>query len=283
MDAKRLEMDIRANAKINLYLDVVGKRPDGYHNIETVFQEIGLYDKLAVKDIKDGFKLTCNIKELENDDNLLKKAFDGFCEITGKAGGIEVHLEKIVPFGAGLGGGSSDCAAFLSALNKSKEAKDDELVRLGTKLGADVPFFFYGGVCIGRGIGDVLEQIPSKMVFDLLIVNPGIHVSTKEAYAGVELGGGRTLKDLLTGLKEDDLEKVASSLYNGFEKSVFKKYPEIEVCKEKIKEIGALGALMSGSGSTCFGIFEDSDKAVEASFEFKKMGYYSVAVKSILR
>jgi 4-diphosphocytidyl-2-C-methyl-D-erythritol kinase len=280
-------MKIRANAKINLFLDIIKKREDGYHNIETVFQEIDFFDELDIELIDKGFRLTCNIKELETDDNLLRRAFDVVYPYFNKKIGIKVHLEKFVPFGAGLGGGSSDCANFINSLlslTKSHISEED-LYPLGAKLGADVPFFFKGGSAIGRGIGDELEQIPVKTVLNLLIVNPNIHVSTKEAYSGCVIGGGgNNLHEVTKGLKTGDIERVARYLYNGFENTVLKKYPEIQELKDLINKCGAIGALMSGSGSTCFGIFENEDKAKSAYDTIsKKTSYFTRFVESIIR
>lgn len=280
-------MSIFANAKVNLYLDIVSKRSDGYHNIETIFQEITLCDILDIEVTDSGFQLTCNIPELENDDNLLKKAYDMLKPSFEEEFGVQVHLEKLVPFGAGLGGGSSDCANFMLALKtiSGADISDAELVKIGAKLGADVPFFLQGGTAIGRGIGDELEKIPVNFGFPMLLVNPGIHVSTKDAYSGCVLGGGSDkFTKILSGLKSGDVVRVAENLFNGFEQTVFQKFPEIQELRDLIKGSGALGSAMSGSGSTCFGIFENTDSARNAAERISKnKKYFTKVVNSVSR
>ncbi len=280
-------MKIRANAKINLFLDITGKRTDGYHNIETVFQEINLYDEIDINLNSGGFSLRCNIKELEGEDNLLKIAYDKMSKYFKDNIGVDVYLDKQIPFGAGLGGGSSDCARFMSVLKDISKAdiSNEELISLGASLGADVPFFFYGGTCIGKGIGDELETIDKAFSLNLLIVNPGIHVSTKEAYQGCRIKGANSnLQEIIKGFESGDLVRIVSNLYNGFEETVFKKYPEVKDCKEQIRSRGALGSLMSGSGSTCFGIFEDMNRAKQAEEYFiNEKKYFACAVETIVR
>jgi len=282
-------MLLKANAKINLYLDIVGKRPDGYHNIETVFQEIEIYDELQIvaeNSSQNNFNLSCNNSELATDENILKKAYDKLLPYFNKTLGLRVNLTKNVPTGAGLGGGSSDCACFISSLLTIADIKisNEMVLKIASNLGADVPFFFYGGTCVGRGIGDIIEKISSKLGMILLIVNPKIHVNTKEAYAGCIIGsepGG--LKNLIEGLASGDIEKISGFLYNGFEKSVFKNYPEIQQCKEDLKMTGAIGSLMSGSGSTCFGIYHDVSSARNAEEFFKKKNYFTKVVNTVIR
>ncbi len=280
-------MKIKANAKINLFLDIVGKREDGYHNIETIFQEIDLSDTIEIDFSNNGFTLRCNIQELEGDDNLLKKAYTEIEDFLPEISGLDIYLEKNIPFGAGLGGGSSDCAAFMNALKDLTDSKisNNKMLSIGSKLGADVPFFFYGGTCIGKGIGDKLEKINHNNKLNILIVNPGIHVSTKEAYQGCIIKGGKqSLNEIVKGFETGDIERIAAHLYNSFEQSVFKTHPDIKACKEKIKKLGAMGSIMSGSGSTCFGIFEDMNRAVQArDFFIEQKSYFAKAVETIIR
>lgn len=281
-------MKVIANSKINLFLDIVKKRSDGYHNIETIFQEIDFYDtiEINIKKNSKGFKLDCNLKELATEDNLLSIAYNKLLPFIEEPIEVDVYLDKLVPMGAGLGGGSSDCANFMNALIDLAKINisEEELFKIGSKLGADVPFFFKGGTSIGRGIGDELEKLSSRVSLNLLIVNPGIHVSTKDAYEGCVIGGSeKGIEEIVNGIHSGDIEKIAKTLYNGFETSVFKKFPEIKQCRDDIKKMGAIGSLMSGSGSTCFGIFETEALALQAAEDFKKKKYFSKVTKSITR
>jgi 4-diphosphocytidyl-2-C-methyl-D-erythritol kinase len=240
-----------APAKINLFLEITGKRPDGYHRLSTVFQTISLGDELTFS-AADDLSLTCSDRSLPVDSsNLVMKAALRLQDALKEPRGAKIHLEKKVPMGAGLGGGSSDAAAVLQALLKlwKRKMPQDALAALAVKLGADVPFFLQGGICAAVGIGEQLKPLKPLPKTWLVLVYPGFGVSTKDAYSKVIIpakpkGSDPMLKGGLT----------PSNLFNRFEEFVFPDHPELPRLKRDFLETGAIASLMSGSGSSVFGI-----------------------------
>ena len=259
-------MKVRAYAKINLGLHVLAKRSDGYHNIETVFRQIDLYDEIEMVQNGQGTQFSCNRPELANDNtNLCLRAAHLLRDLTGCHMGVEMKLTKRIPIGAGLGGGSSDAAATLKGLTRlwSLDISPEELQTISESLGSDVPFFFTGQTAHATGRGEILESVVLPLPYSILVATPPIHVSTAWAYSSLKLAESRkgpSLKDLLTGSTRD-LKSLRSGLTNDFEETVFQKYPEIQKLKEKILSGGAELALMSGSGSSVFGLFSTAEKA----------------------
>ena len=247
------------NAKINLGLNVVEKRPDGYHNIATVFYPIGLSDVLEVEPSETctDYSFSSSGISIDGDpeDNLIVKAYHllrSGCEFPA----VDISLVKQIPFGAGLGGGSSDAAFMLKALNQLFDLKftPSKLEKLAAKLGADCPVFIKNKPIFATGIGNVFTPIKLSLKGKfLLLVKPDIHVSTPEAYSLVV--PEKPEKSLLE-LIEKPLSEWKSFIKNDFEKSVFTKYPEIEKIKNDLYSLGAVYASMSGSGSSVYGIFE---------------------------
>nr|WP_321408845.1 4-(cytidine 5'-diphospho)-2-C-methyl-D-erythritol kinase [uncultured Carboxylicivirga sp.] len=249
------------NAKINIGLNVVEKRSDGYHNLETVFYPIPLCDALEIiinHDLKTEYQLfNSGIKvDATAESNICVKALN-LIKKDHTIPPLEIHLHKAVPFGAGLGGGSSDAAFMLNMLNSMFDLKlsKNELKTKASGLGADVPFFIENNSTFATGIGEILNPIQLDLSeYYLYLVKPPIHVSTPEAYAGV------TPEMPVHSLKEDILlpiEEWKEVIKNDFEKSVFKKYPEIKEIKELLYSKGAIYAAMSGSGSSVFGLFSE--------------------------
>jgi 4-diphosphocytidyl-2-C-methyl-D-erythritol kinase len=249
-------------AKINLGLNVIEKRGDGFHNIETVFYPINWKDALEVLpsktsqdiDIKpSGWPLRIDRKE----DNILYKAWNLLAK-KHKIPPIEVFLHKNVPMGAGLGGGSSNAAAFLKLLNQKFGLKipKTEILDAARSLGADCAFFIENEPVFATQKGDVFEKIELDLsTYHLLIVFPGINSNTKEAYEGIQpKRPAKSVKDIVLN---EPIGTWKNTLVNDFEKSIFKKYPEVESLKKKLYDGGALYASMSGSGSACFGIFKE--------------------------
>jgi len=250
---------VTAPAKINFFLEITGKRPDGYHTLSTVFQTISLGDELTFSPAKD-LSLTCSDPRLPTDEkNLVMRAAMRLRETLKETRGAQIHLEKKVPMGAGLGGGSSDAASVLVSLLKlwEKSLPADQLASLAVKLGADVPFFLKGGLCMAVGIGDKLKPLPALPKTWMVLVYPGFGVSTKEAYAKVRLPF-KTPSECSVGpgpnLKPGVFLGQAPKLFNRFEELVFPDHPELPKLKADLLAAGATGALMSGSGSSVFGV-----------------------------
>jgi len=259
-------MKVRAYAKINLGLHVLGKRSDGYHNIETVFRLIDLYDELEIVQNDQGTYFSSNKPELSNDGtNLCLRAAHLLRDLTGCHMGVEMKLTKRIPIGAGLGGGSSDAAATLKGLTKlwSLDINPEELQTISESLGSDVPFFFTGQTAHATGRGEILESFALPLPYSILVATPPIHVSTAWAYSSLRLAENRNrpkLRDLLSGTVRDT-GALRRELTNDFEETVFRQYPEILRLKETIFSGGAEVALMSGSGSSVFGFFSSAENA----------------------
>jgi len=261
-------MRVRAYAKINLGLHVLGKRSDGYHSIETVFRLINLYDELEMVQNDQGIHFSSNDPRLSDDrTNLCLRAANLLRDLTGSHTGVEMRLTKRIPIGAGLGGGSSDAAATLRGLTKlwSLDISTEELQTISATLGSDVPFFFTGLTAYATGRGELLESMVLPIPYSILVATPPIHVSTAWAYSSLKLNPAQkrpNLRDLLTASLRDPAE-LRSKLTNDFEETVFQKHPEIKELKEKLLNGGADLALMSGSGSSVFGLFSSAEKARE--------------------
>lgn len=245
------------NAKINLGLNVTAKRPDGFHNIETIFIPISLCDVLEFVELPEGdTKLAVTGAVLDGlpDDNLVVKAWKLMHEKF-DIPAIDIHLHKLIPTGAGLGGGSADAAFMLKGLNEFFQcgASDDELEKFASTLGSDCAFFIRNIPAYAEGRGEILEPISIKFYnYRILLINPAIHVATRDAYSGVI----PEIPD--TSLKQSvklDIIEWQQYIKNDFEKSVFLKHPRIYEIKEKLISFGAVYAAMSGSGSTVYGIF----------------------------
>jgi 4-diphosphocytidyl-2-C-methyl-D-erythritol kinase len=270
--SSQANITMRAPAKLNLVLRIGGKRLDGYHEIESLFVPVGLCDTLNISKMKQGLKVSCTGRELpEGPENLVYRAALSFFGETGIGDGARITLVKRIPISSGLGGGSSDAAATLKGLNTlwDEPLVGKDLERLALSLGADVPFFLLQRPAIARGIGELLEPLRVFPLFWYVIVSPDLMVSTAWAYGEVRLGltlGGNTniLKvSNATALKIPDL------LFNDLESVTLSKYPFLCSIKESLLALGALGALMTGSGPSIFGVFESEHKANEAGETLK--------------
>jgi len=255
-----------APAKINLLLRVLRKRPDGYHDLASVMQQISIYDELTYSLRPEGIMLSCPGTDLPTDENnLIYRAAQAIFKHTGYQGGVEIILNKHIPSAAGLGGGSSDAATTLMALNDrcSLNVSQTDLMKLGAKLGADVPFFIFGNSAFATGIGDKLQPLPDLPQLNIVLINPAFPLSTKTVYENLNL--------TLTKKKNNcsiprfyALGDVIRELHNDLEAVSLKMHPELNDFKQLLMKEGALGALMSGSGPTLFGIFADQISAKEA-------------------
>ena len=265
------KMQLKSLAKINLGLDVLGKRENGYHDVRMVMQTIYLYDNVTIeKRAEEGIVVETNLFFLPIDENNIaykaaKLLFDEFQ----LEGGVRICLEKHIPVAAGLAGGSSNAAAVLVGMNRMYDLglSQEELMERGVKLGADVPYCIMRGTVLAEGIGEILTPLPAMPKCAILIAKPNISVSTKMVYEALdakEIERHPDIEGILDGLEKGDLARVASSMGNVLEAVTIERYPVIEEIKTAMKEEGALNAMMSGSGPTVFGIFEDKTKAREA-------------------
>ena len=272
---------VEAAAKINLFLDVLGKRGDGYHDIVTVMQEIDLCDTVTVSEQRTGgIKLTLRHRGKTGitpfmetgSKNLACRAAKLFMEGSGIKKGIGIYLEKRIPAGAGLGGGSSDAAAVLKGLNRLWKAgfSDADLAKMGARIGMDVPFFIRGGTALATGRGDIVTPVMSRVRFRVILVDPGFSFSTKSAYESVgrrnrSAKGFPCVKILLDCLRTGNIGLLANNLYNIFEKAIDIKYKGyLEGVKEMLESTGAAGTLMTGSGSVVYGIYDERGEAQRA-------------------
>ena len=274
-------MIVQAPAKINLFLEIINKRPDGYHNIESVMHTVSLFDILEFTEIQENkIELVCDNMQLSSDvkKNLVYKAAEKIKQQYNINKGIQIKLTKNIPMGAGLGGGSSDAAATILALNKIWNVNDDikNLELLGAKLGADVPFFMTGGVAKISGIGDVVEKINTKLNLDFVLVKPNFGVSTPYAYSRVKfpLTNFHKISKIINSLEKGvfDFESAKDLFFNRFEDFIFDEYQEIKQIKEVLEDLGC-ASLMSGSGATVFGLVHDKENIDFILNELKKCGW----------
>jgi len=258
-------LKIESPAKINLFLNISGKRPDGYHELSTLMCCVTLYDNLSIDTGYKNISISCTDPEIPTDEkNHAYRAADLFLKKLDKKDGVGIHIDKKIPAGAGLGGGSSNAAAVLSGLNKlfGNPFPLSEIMKMGLDIGADVPFFLFKKPALATGIGDKLEAYPFKIPYKILIIYPGFGVSTKDIYNNLNL----RLTNCKKKLKENPFKREFNPelLCNDLETVTASRHPEINEVKEALLKTGAEGALMSGSGSSVFGLFPDYDSAITA-------------------
>ena len=262
---------LKSYGKINLGLDVLRRREDGYHEVRMIMQTVGLYDVLTMKKRKDDkIEMTCNLSFLPTDErNLVYKAVKLIKDKYHIKDGVEINLSKRIPVAAGMAGGSSNCAAALKGMNQLFDLglSIDELCEIGVTLGADVPYCIWGGTALSEGIGEKLSRVDAMPDCYILIAKPGISVSPAFVYKNLDLPALSKHPDIdgmLECLKEKDLTGICDRLENVLETVTIKEYPIIEKVKKHLMDQGAKGALMSGSGPTIFAIFEDKKTADDA-------------------
>ncbi len=272
------ELKLKARAKINLSLDVLNKRDDGYHNVRMVMQQITLYDEIYLKKTDKGISLTSNCSFLPTDiSNIAYKAAHDMVEKYNIDGGVYINIEKNIPIAAGLAGGSSDAAEVIKGMNRLYDLNLslEEMMEVGVMIGADVPFCILGDGALAEGIGEKLTAINGLKSGWIVLSKPNICVSTADAYGGLnldEIKDRPRTEDLLYALERDNIYEVANNLCNTFEPGIFSKYPIVRTIKEKMLEYGAMGSLMSGSGPSVYGIFKDYNKA-RSAYEKLKLLY----------
>jgi len=271
-----------ASAKINLTLDILCLRPDGYHELETIMQTIGLEDILTFSPDGEGIFLTCNVPAVPvGESNLICRAALLLREYTGKKRGARICLQKNIPLEAGLAGGSTDGAAALRGLNKLWDLglSRNELLRLAEELGADVPFCLSGGTALARGKGERLEPLPPLKGLGVVLVKPPTGISTAKAYNLYDQIGGGPRPDnrgMVTAIEKKDVRGIAGLLVNVFEKVSAHLNPAVLNIKADLLEAGVLGASMSGSGPTVFGLCSDKNGAARIAGGLKYEPGYTV-------
>lgn len=267
---------LKAKAKINLTLDVIGRRDNGYHDLQMIMQTINLHDTIKIRKTKSpGIRLMSNLPWLPTDErNIAYKAAQSFFEYTGITGGVYINIYKRIPVSAGLAGGSTDAAAVLIGLNKifHTNFSKRKLMELGVKLGADVPFCIMRGTVLAEGIGEVLTPLKTLPYTYVLLAKPPISVSTASVYKNLKLNELKTHPDteaMVEAIKKEDVDFVVHNMVNVLETVTIDEHPQIKKIKDIMLEKGAVNAMMSGSGPTVFGIFKTKEEAIKASNYFK--------------
>jgi len=263
-----MKLKFKTPAKVNLGLHVHGKREDGFHELETIFQMVSLFDDVELELLSSGIKLECDTPGIPTDDTnlvckaalLLRKSY----QVEGK--GVSIRLKKKIPFGAGLGGGSGNAAGVLMGLNRlwDLNIEREKLFTLAAELGSDVPFFLTSPCALGKGRGERLKVLEPCSKFQVLLVFPGFPIATSWVYQNLRLKLTKrpnNISILRKNLSLSEITSLGSQLYNDLESVVIQKFPEVKVVKDELWAWGALGVLLSGSGSTVFGIFDDPEKA----------------------
>lgn len=274
-------MQKKAYAKINPVLDVLRRREDGYHELRMIMQTVNIYDTLELVKSESGIRLTCDTGLLPCDDgNIVYRAARLMQETFSLKEGIEIHLTKKIPMAAGMAGGSADAAATLHGMNELFDLKltTEKLCELGVKLGADVPYCILGGTMLAEGIGEKLTALPPMPECRLVVAKPDFDVSTKYVYENLHANSLKEHPDvdgMIAAIRANDLEAVATCMENVLETVTVRKYPQISELKNLMCNMGALNALMSGSGPSVFGLFTDEKAAEDCATEIRKNGLAS--------
>lgn len=266
----------KSYAKINLTLDITGVRDNGYHDIETIMQTLNLFDLIIVDKTAKGIRIKTNLKYLPEDSkNIAYVAAELFFKTSKIKGGAKILIHKNIPVGAGLAGGSGNGAVVLCALNKLYDypLSEEEIIKISVKLGADVPYCIMGGTALAKGIGEKLTELRGVPKMTVLLVKPSISVSTADVYKQYDICKEKTHPDteaMKKAIEKGDIDKIANCLGNTLESVTLKNNPCVEDIKQKMILYGAAGSVMSGSGPTVFGIFNDEIKAKRAADKFFK-------------
>lgn len=273
------KMELKALGKINLGLDVLGKRPDGYHDVRMVMQTIYLYDQITITKRKEsGIGLSTNLFYLPvNENNLAYRAAKLLMDEFEIRSGVDIFLEKHIPVAAGMAGGSSNAAAVLYGINRMFDLglSMEELMKRGVSLGADVPYCIMRGTVLAEGIGEILTPLPPMPRCQIVVAKPPVSVSTKMVYEKIDsrrIVEHPDIDGIIDGLKEGDVTKIASRMGNVLEQVTVEEYPVIDKIKKLMNKGGAKGAMMSGSGPTVFGIFTEKSLAKKAALKIREAG-----------
>lgn len=269
-------MLIKAYAKINISLDILGKREDDYHLLKMIMQNIDLYDLIDIKVQEEGITLDCNVSYVPKDErNLAYKAAKLFLDTYKINKGVNIYIEKHIPVAAGLAGGSTDAAAVLKAMRDlfKVEVSDKELMDLGLKIGADIPYCILGGTALSEGIGEILTPINPFKDYILVVVKPSFGISTKEVYKRIDIDKIYTHPNtdaLIHAMEKGDINFVSKNMKNVLENVTLGKHKVLRSIKREFLDMNALGTLMSGSGPSVFGFFDDMLTAQKCYDYFKK-------------
>lgn len=270
---------LKARAKINLGLDVLGKRENGYHDVRMVMQTIGIYDRLIMTKIpEDEIRIISNLSFLPvNENNLIYKAIKMLKDEYHFQGGVEVNLNKFIPVAAGMAGGSTDAASAMFGVNRLYRLglSTKKMMDLGVNLGADVPYCVMRGTALAEGIGEKLTKLPAVPHMWLLVAKPPINVSTRIVYESLDMNGVTEHPDIdgiIQAVKDQDVNAIAAKMGNVLENVTIPLYPVIDTIKQDMLSHGAINAMMSGSGPTVFGIFPDEQTALQCQAFLKDKG-----------
>lgn len=276
-------MKLKSYGKVNITLDIVGKRQDGYHLLEMIMQTVDLYDVITIDRAKEGIILSCNKAYIPTDErNLAYKAAKLFMEKYDIKAGVKIGIEKNVPVAAGMAGGSSNAATVLKGLNEFFDinAPKEELMKLGLKIGADVPYCIEGGTALCKGIGEDITTLTPFKNHIIVLVKPSFGVSTKEVYGAIDINKINRHPEterIIEAMERDDLRFVSCGMKNVLENVTIRKHRILRCIKEEMILNGAMGALMSGSGPTIFAFFEDMVKA-QKCYDRMKQKYKEVYI-----
>ena len=273
---------LQSPAKINLCLSVLGRRPDGYHDVEMLMQMVGLFDEVTVSLGGPGISVTCDSHAVPSGEaNIAWKAAKAMLRFSGKDVGLVIKIKKNIPVAAGLGGGSGNAAAVLAALNRlvGIGLDRDRLTEIGAGIGMDVPFFFFGPTALAQGRGEILTELPPLPPIPILLVNPGVETSTAWVYKNLNLR--LTKKGDCNKIARLNLRNIASGLHNDLESVTSALHPVINRIKDALLDQGAVGALMSGSGPTVFGIFETEAACRVAADSLSPEGWMFYPVETL--
>ena len=282
-------LSLKAYGKINLGLDVLRRREDGYHDVRMIMQTVGIFDRVdLIWKEEPGIQVETNLYYLPtNENNLVYKAAKLLMDEFQVQEGLLIRLRKFIPVAAGMAGGSSDAAAVLFGVNKMFRLglTTEELMERGVKIGADVPYCILRGTALSEGIGEVLTSLPPVPQCQVLVAKPGINVSTKFVYENLHANDLRPeqhpdIDGMIRAIKAHDLQGIADKLGNVLETVTVKEYPVIQEIKDKMLEFGAIGSLMSGSGPTVFGLFTNP-KAAQEAYEELRYGESSGLAKQV--
>lgn len=281
-------IELRAYAKINLSLDVLRKRADGYHDLQTVMQTISLHDKVLMETTQDGISVESKSRRIPlGPDNTAYKAAELMMKKYKLNKGLKILIDKKIPVAAGLAGGSADAAAVIKGINSLFQLKlsQEELMALGKSVGADVPFCLMGGTALAEGIGDELTALNSFEGFDIILLKPKVGVSTAWVYKNLDLGKIAKHPDtcaVLKAIENKDLNALARHMGNVLEEVTIPQYPVVQQAKDKLMELGAAGCMMSGSGPSIFGFFTGGREAVlDAYNKTRDSRWYRFLAKTI--
>jgi len=284
------KLKFKTPAKINLGLHIHKKRDDGFHELETLLQMVAWFDEVELEETQENIELFCDTPDIPIDEtNLVVKAARLLQNrFPGKCGGAKIKLKKNIPSGAGLGGGSGNAAGVLLALNLLWNLKipRDDLISMASGLGSDVPFFLMSPCAIGTGKGEILQPVENPISFYILMIYPGFPIATPWVYSNLKLKltkAKNNISILENFILRSEFAQLGAALYNDLEPVVFKRYPETLGVKDELLNSGAGGALLSGSGSTVFGIFDNPEIAKKALVRFTGGKHRVFLAKSITR